>query len=162
MCRQINIGEKHGLKMNFDYDTIKIMKTSELMRGDWVHVKNSEYLNNVQIDGILGHSIFTKEAEYESEEISIEDIEPIPITVKLLEKNGFKKWTWDKRVGYVTTYAIGDGFQIEVCKNGFELVDNCSDGGDCGYTSDWLTDVGYVHKLQHLLKEFEIDKEIIL
>ena len=126
------------------------MKTSELMRGDWVCVYSNDRTEThpFRVNEIVERGVYDSHKGFVEEK----DIEPIPLTVEILEKNGFKKWTWDKRVGHVTTYAIGDGFQIEVCKNGFELVDNCSDGGDHGYTSNWLTDVDYVHKLQHLLK----------
>ena len=59
------------------------MNKLNLMKGDWVKVKNSDHLTNVQVDGFIGDSIFTKEAEYESEEINIEDVEPIAITHEL-------------------------------------------------------------------------------
>ena len=92
-----------------------------------------------------------------------ENIEPIPLTSEILEKNGFKKKVWrEYREPDVITYAIGGGFFIEVTADEYWLVDNCSDSNDCYYTSNWITKVEYVHKLQHLMRDLEIEKEIVL
>ncbi|MBR1809587.1 MAG: hypothetical protein IJ776_09420 [Paludibacteraceae bacterium] len=64
------------------------MKVSDLMQGDRI-ATNREYLPFAQVEDILGNSIITKEAEYESEEIEEKDIFPIPLTPKIFEKNGF-------------------------------------------------------------------------
>src|SRR5574344_2112988 len=92
------------------------MNKLNLMKGDWVKVKNSDHLTNVQVDGFIGDSIFTKEAEYESKEINIEDVEPIAITHELLEQIGFtvrwhenhwKNKEWDSHI-------IVPGYRIEI------------------------------------------------
>ena len=76
----------------------------------------------------------------------------------VMEKNGFKKKVWrEYREPDVTTYAIGGGFFIEVTADEYWLVDNCSDSNDY-YTSNWITKVEYVHKLQHLMRDLEIEK----
>ena len=133
------------------------MKTTELMIGDLVLVLGELG----KVIEIREHSVLLQGRNFYFGE---EDIEPIPLTVEILEKNGCRKWTWHNYPHEnVVTYAIGDGFQVEVTKkHGFWLVDNCSDSGDYGYESNWIADVNYVHKLQHLIRDLEIEKEIII
>lgn len=137
------------------------MKTSELMRGDWVCVYSNDRteIHPFMVNEIVERGVYDAHKGFVEEK----DIEPIPLTEEILEKNGFEKKVWWKyRESDVTTYAIGDGFHIELSENEFWLVDNCSEDGDYGYESNWFKDVKYVHKLQHLLKDLEIEKEIIL
>ena len=133
------------------------MKTTELMLGDLVLVLGELG----KVIEIHEHSVLLQGRNFYFGE---EDIEPIPLTVEILEKNGCRKWTWHNYPHEnVVTYAIGDGFQVEVTKkDGFWLVDNCSDSGDYGYESNWIANVNYVHKLQHLIKDLEIEKEIVI
>jgi hypothetical protein len=147
------------------------MKAEDLMIGDWVKtnpscgklacdIKSSiarvSEIGFSTSDGMYVSFVGIKGRYYDDE------IEPIPLTVEILEKNGCKKWTWHNYPHEnVATYAIGDGIQVEVTKkDGFWLVDNCSDSGDYGYESNWIANVNYVHKLQHLIRDLEIEKEI--
>jgi len=152
------------------------MKAEDLMIGDWINLNfdvdyktGNPIYGYAQVTGINKDGTIDVNCTYDKSE-SMQDgwdlklIEPIPLTVELLEKNGCRKWTWHNYPREnVITYAIGDGFQIEITKkNGFWMVDNCSDSGDYGYESNWIADVNYVHKLQHLIRDLEIKKEIIL
>lgn len=143
------------------------MKDNELMRGDYVMFYDKHKIGHVaKVDQVLRHScllIYKQQDEDLEVIVNYEDISPIGLTVELLEKNDCRKWTWHNYPREnVITYAIGDGFQVEVKENIFALVDNCTDSGDYGYDSNWIAEVKYVHKLQHLIRELEIEKEIIL
>ena len=140
------------------------MKATELMIGDWVEVTNSDYLKFVQVDGILGNSIFTKEAEYESEEIDINDLRTIPLTSEILEKNGFKRLQ-DTYLFNVTTNQFGVNLWLEIgpdswIENNKIRVDSLK--GDFNYPMLTIMSCKYVHEFQHLLKLFRIKKDIVL
>lgn len=140
------------------------MKTTDLMIGDWVISKDLKV--PVKVRSIMNHYYGTSIYFYHNgSEFIVQDfqIEPIPLTSEILEKNGFKKKVWrEYSEPDVTTYAIGGGFFIEVTMDEYWLVDNCSDSNDYYYTSNWIVKVEYVHKLQHLMRDLEIKKEIIL
>jgi hypothetical protein len=139
------------------------MKANELMIGDWVEVINSDHIKHAQVNGILANSIYTKEAEYESEEIAIDNIEPIPLTPEILEKNGFEhikqkviipsKSQEEVEVEYMYCKGLPCSFDII---HGYLMfnsnIDLCS----------IRMLVNYVHELQHLLKLCGIDKEIVV
>lgn len=139
------------------------MKAEELMIGDWVIRRGvpEEPMRLYDMKALSGIAYLDQDGRGIAEKF--ENIEPIPLTQEILEKNGFKKRVWWKyRESDVITYDIGEGFHIELSENEFWLVDNCSDSDDYGYKSNWITDVNYVYKLQHLMKDLEIEKEIVL
>jgi hypothetical protein len=142
------------------------MKAEDLMIGDWVYITEPDdfhgYIGKVVITNAETNYIAVRIPNMHLHDVFVEDLQPIPLTVEILEKNGCKKWTWHNYPHEnVATYAIGDGIQVEVTKkDGFWLVDNCSDSGDYGYESNWIANVNYVHKLQHLIRDLEIEKEI--
>ena len=144
------------------------MKVGDLMIGDFVAITEPDDFHGytgkvVNINGETGY-ITVNIPGMHNTEVLVDDLQPIPLTVELIEKNGCRKWIWHNYPHEnVVTYAIGDGIQVEVSKKyGFLLVDNCSDSGDYGYESNCIANVNYVHKLQHLIRDLEIEKEIIL
>ena len=167
------------------------MSKLNLMKGDWVKVKNSDHLTNVQVDGFIGDSIFTKEAEYESEEINIEDVEPIVITHELLEQIGFtvrwhenhwKNKEWDSHI-IVPGYRIAiwpaherlgsDGWpkRFQPKKSFFIRIEHHM---DCYYNNGvkmeesplteemYFNDIDNLHELQHALESVGAELEIKL
>lgn len=159
---------------------------SKLMIGDFVYrIVTYVDLNGkqvttkqlIQVCSVEEHSVQFKTNIADSSPSMIyitvmeDEIEPIELTEEILEKNCFEKWSWYKRTGQpwwdaekniVITYAIGNGFQLEKRENSFMLVDCPSDLGDYGYEANWITEVKYVHQLQHIVKTLDIDKEITL
>ena len=142
------------------------MNPKDLMIGDWVQNQDDSIKGR-----IVNIDAYQNRVEFGAHTIDADFVYPIPLTAEILEKNEFKKNAWWKHHKDDTvTYAIGNGFQIEIEErmiNGkdekiFNLVDNCRDDGDYGYESNLIVEVKYVHKLQHLLKDLEIEKEIIL
>ena len=155
------------------------MKTNEIMIGDWVY--NKHHKKNIQITpyDFFTHGHLPSGSQYfigEPEPVSGRDLEPIPLTPEILEKNGFyfgyttnemdlasntiaqlsqedKGWVWDE----------GDG-AIKV------IFPNESDGGmitiddqsfDRHLTMVFCENI-FVHELQHALRLCGIEKEIVL
>jgi hypothetical protein len=80
-------------------------------------------------------------------EVFCEDIEPIPLTVETLEKNGLIKGLWNR---YSLSPVIS--FTIEFANDSFYFRT----------TECRLCKIKSVSHLQHLLRDFGIDKEIVL
>lgn len=145
------------------------MKAEDLMIGDWVAIVKPDdfhgYNGQVKIiNGITGY-VTVNIPDMHDTDVLCDDLQPIPVTEEILEKNGLRKCSWYAgKNKTVTTYPIigSCGCHIEVCKDGFSLVDSVDDTGDHGYESNWLCDVNNVHELQHAFKIFEIDKKIEL
>lgn len=129
------------------------MKANELMTGDWVLIKRTpSYEYPYKICSINNYSIlgegYTDWIEVEAdEEIKLEDIEPIPLTAEILEKNGWKYNELPFIQGWeqfgLLLYAGGEGYRI-----------------NCGNNVAMRIDA--VHELQHALRLCGIDKEIVL
>lgn len=136
------------------------MKAEELMIGDLVNVFDVPK----QIEGIRTFKNGDEMVYYDGDNGNfIKSVTPILLTEEILEKSSWKKQIWWRyKQSNVITYDIANGFYLEVSDTGFALVDNCSDDGDYGYVSNWITDINYVHELQHALKLCVIEKEIIL
>ena len=121
----------------------KVMKATDLMIGDWViaYGKNTQvvWVGNIHKLAVRG---FPSEF-YEDE------IEPIPLTPEILEKNEFFKSYDDDGIHYkYTLISDGIGFSLKYVRSVFQ----------------WLgpLDFKYVHELQHALKLCGIKKEIEL
>lgn len=123
------------------------MKATDLMIGDWVirkgHSKEQMYI--ISIDDVCDT------VQLDLDGIAIRDkifnIEPIPLTSEILEKNGFE----------------GKQFYGELLCGGWQIMCDCkrlaarSEDG-------WLINITCenVHELQHALRLCGIDKEIKL
>lgn len=119
------------------------MKATELMIGDWVLCPDNmqrqvRYLQvRPSVIGIGGSS-------YDKNEI-----QPIPLTPEILEKNGFRKKSYIEVVGGLDTYYLGEeigSFRIHRLQK--------------GYYQFGLAKINFVHQLQHALRLCGIDKEI--
>ena len=131
------------------------MKASELMIGDWVMVCpwDETPWKPKKITDINFHSWegvdFCDDVGVEGwDELSLDQIKPIPLTKEILEKNGFvKDDTWDEWVHFTNGIIID--FTLLVDEDGFRLdIPNAR--------------INYVHELQHALKLCGINKEITL
>jgi hypothetical protein len=134
------------------------MKANELMIDDWVRIKYPD-----KYEGAIGKicSLTLLEGGYYAINISdvhfgylmtevfCEDIEPIPLTAEILEKNGF---TCDAN-------SMNDSDEFIVSVEYGEYQRNTNDG------FKMLSDgkiIKYVHELQHALRLCEVEKEIEL
>lgn len=143
------------------------MKIDELMFGDIVDVHRyecvvdggqyaqwNEYGKVVGItDSYITIKYIGREDDYSFEDVEEKDINPIPLGSEILKKNGF--W-YEHNVGYVIEeygyeiiYSLWD-HNLRILKNREQILN-----------LDYLDEM-CVHELQHILKLFNIDKEIEL
>ena len=141
------------------------MKAKELMIGDWVLHEGEPYqirqlgIYGVDRDGEDYPAVCVGKPKGIGLIVERNEIESIPITHEILEKNG---WTYnndDEKFSPKTW--VGGGLMLQ-------------DADDCGYrivvTSDYDDEdtnntpfvILYVHELQHALKLRRIKKEIVL
>ncbi len=116
------------------------MKATDLMLNDLV-MCNNKVCKVCSIEGVMILVSFKG-----GEKLTIEDnIEPIPLTPEILEKNGFE---YDKNR---KAYLMGLIFQLHQRFDGSFYLN----GVQC-------LSIGAVHELQHALKLCQIDKKITL
>lgn len=125
------------------------MNATELMVGDYVIRKNvpKEILIVDTIDSIRDIVYLDLDGLGITEKI--ENIEPIPLTQKILGQNGFELQRDKSELGTLDTYWLGSelgAFRIHRLNN-----------GDYQFG---LAKIKYVHQLQHALRLCGIDKEI--
>ena len=129
------------------------MKATELMIGDWVRCTDPKPFRIDQIDGI-------DEVVYSDDDfwIDAETLQPIPLTVEILDKNCEHIRTWYGKSFEWTWYNEENGSYIELssraCEDDFFFSVN---GGEY-----YLFKITYVHELQHALRLCGIEKEVVL
>lgn len=139
------------------------MKTNELMPGDWVTVteENNEFIGKVQaINAITNYCIVKVGGDWHGNEhdVFIEDMQPVPLTPEILEKNGFEVSSEHARY-----YFEEDGEKYEfVLRKMYDVNNRNKQIGWSFYAFNVLSLVDYVHELQHALRLCNIEKEIIL
>ena len=123
------------------------MKANDLMIGDWVqrsfNMGNKVPCKVVGISTEITVQFETGARLYEA----LKEVEPIPLTAEILEKNGFDVMVFDN--GDII-FAYGSLCIIE------------HKGLLTFKISDCRKRINYVHELQHALKLCGIDKEIEL
>lgn len=124
------------------------MKANELMIGDWV-------LYNETPQQILEISGIDDEVYLETDELVHQsEIQPIPLTEEILEKNGFEYKEGGKGLFGVT---IAPRY---LCKGvPFEVF---CDGEPFAIWFNEPIDIKYIHQIQHALRLCEITREIII
>lgn len=138
------------------------MNISELSIGDWVFhddiVFGREFgkvnrLSKNQQNETIGITVYRSDGAfgvvgYILTSITDNDIQPIPLTPEILEKNG-----WSKKYDDVWECGVWRISQINKCL--FILYNEKYDCDFCVY-------IDTVHQLQHALRLAGIDKEIVL
>lgn len=131
----------------------KAMKTNKLMIGDWVNnlIDNKYY----KIFSLLTNDVILENNE-SIFGYSCHDIEPIPLTAEILEKNGFVEFmphNWQ---------IVIDNIMIELRapEHNMAIWLDWNEHDTGTYASYMLPRPDYVHELQHALKFCEIDKKI--
>lgn len=118
------------------------------MIGDWVVYNGDvEYTDPIRIEGmdIATDMLITSDRE----DVGFEGVEPIPLTLKILDKNGFRAGIY----GYIVMMEKGVSFSLI---KGYE--------GDFWWTclGEPIVKIKFVHELQHALRLCGIKKEIEL
>ena len=145
------------------------MKIQDLSIGDWVAYNNDNYqilnlgaLAYVAGVGLQYRSYLALTKGYDiHDDVDIGDISPVPLTLEILEKNG---WELDK-------YRIWHRLSVDdnTHANVFLGVERCRievmrKSGDSDYFSCYadVEPEPYVHNLQRVLRLVGVDKEIVL
>lgn len=127
------------------------MKATDLMIGDWVNIqteKDDEPMYS-QVEQLLECEI---DADFQT---SYENVYPIPLTEEILEKNGFEH---EDGVGYIyDDYETSNKVIVDMWDGTIKILHNY----DIAFNRTYWRTVN-VHELQHILKDLEIEKEIIL
>lgn len=118
------------------------MKANELMIGDWV-ICHGEPMQIMEI--------FSDLVNAECWPYEYDDLQPIPLTPEILERNGFVPAT-----NGVSWYLRDD--DTDECLLMLNKIHNAFVMSTAGMTIGFQ----YVHQLQHLLRLCGIKKEIIL
>ena len=129
------------------------MQAKYLMVGDWVSY-NETPQQILEISGIDDEVYLeTDELVHQSE------IQPIPLTPEILEKNGFRI-IFDGEL-HVSYFKDIESFHTEVKVDKIGIYQKLSmlDGLGNGVA---IVECKYVHQLQHALRLCGIEKEIIL
>lgn len=136
------------------------MKTTELtlkdlMIGDWVVINNIPRQVTF-IDDCLNYKIIATGKQLDGSRVSYvgklsDEVQPIPLTLEILEKNGFKKYNELYRLD------IAEGVFVNADFNSKEPFVSAHNTCYRATTICW-----YLHQLQHALKLCGIKKEIIL
>ena len=137
------------------------MEAKELMIGDWV-IHRGEPAIVYEIDEYY-QRINTEPDGYDSIKcIDISEIEPIPITPEILEKNG-----WKVKKGFVQHGNFGDGPLMLWHTEENKILRNFTHELEINDLSSYKgfrvrIECNYVHELQHALRLCGIEKEIVL
>lgn len=126
------------------------MKANELMIGDWVTVRRpSNRREKVRVKSVIGNGTIeakTKDGLVVFGELAVE---PIPLTVEILEKNGFER----SKVFVEWKYEDDDVYMIYKPFPYLKIqMEECNIAFPCEY----------VHELQHALRLCGIEIEIKL
>lgn len=154
------------------------MKPEGLMLGDWVNVKTID--KNTRKEVIRAGRVVELSPYYKHVGVAFREedsarwfgigfppsiIEPIPLTVEILERNGFRYDDTD--TAGLDYYCLGEPGNETACivkKSGLDALKDTEEGqvvwcvyaGNC----DVYDKVLYVHTLQHALRMSGINKEI--
>lgn len=127
------------------------MKAEELMIGDWVRVTN-RIAKVHDMDRIVGVEFI--DGGYDV--FKIEELEPIPLTPEILEKNEFKKY--HDAAEDVDTY-MSNYFPFLLIEDNGRWSLSTYDSAPMLF---FLLYIDYVHQLQHLLRLWGTIKQIKL
>lgn len=141
------------------------MKATELMIRDWFLHEGEPYqirqlgIYGVDRDGKDYPAVCVGKPKGIGLIVERNEIEPIPLTPEILEKNGWVYNNEDEK--FFPQTWVGGGLMLQ-------------GAGDCGYrivvasdyddedTNDTSVILLYVHELQHALRLCRIEKEIVL
>lgn len=139
------------------------MKAQELMIGDWVicHHPTCEP-KQIQVNAGLLNGLERQDLGFQTEESPLfRIVEPIPLTLEILQKNGFET---DGEAIWASFCPEDKEFALEISEPNY-YDENYGERGywwtinACEYS---IIPLRYVHELQHALKLCGIDKEIEL
>ncbi len=127
------------------------MNAEELMIGDWVYCTNT--CKNAKVVGIYKPNDNYRIIVISEDDIELafceKNIQPIPLTAEILEKNGFV---------ISNEEPVIDEIGVSIIYGRYKRIDE----DQCTNYGDGLYPIKYVHELQHALRLCGIKKEITL
>ncbi len=127
------------------------MKTNELIVRDWVRIIDDDtdacFDARVEVIDMAGNVYVKAPGDETAYPYSVDCVEPIYLTQKTLEKNGFKNCK----------------FFGELLHGGWQILCDCSHLA-MRHETGWMMDIScsYIHELQHALQLCGIEIEIKL
>lgn len=136
------------------------MNANEFMIGDWVRCTDPKPFRIEQIDGI-GELVYGDDGFF----VNTADLQPIPLTVEILEKNGWRgrsrtQWQFFRDGCDKLNILLGKDYtQVEY----LNMIYNPEDNAEVNYGHNFeFPRTIYVHELQHALRLCGIEKTIEL
>ena len=130
------------------------MDIKSLMIGDWVKPQNVDASFRV---GLIGADSVWNDAD--THEWYYDELEPIPLTAEILEKNGFEK-TWqdnfvydNEDIGLIITFHPKETNYTNGIYDYIDIEKGC--------VTITEMPIEFVHQLQHVLRLCEVSIEII-
>ena len=142
------------------------MEARELMIGDWVMRGNFAH-EPMQVYSIRP-DINTVHMDFGGMGVAarIDQINPIPLTPEILEKNGFVKFDTNSAEDYLYVPDLSPCFAYGYFPNGVKkgwIIQISNDYLIVSYRRCSLhMEIHFVHELQHAIRLCEIEKEIVL
>ena len=153
------------------------MRAEELMINDWIAIDQPDRYagaigqikslsHHQEQDATYFHVFIQGKFGYLLKEVCSDDIRPIPLTSEILEKNDFSYCERDGGCyGYFEESYSNQTMEIILFNVNSEYRNvqiHISDANDENDVMLHLMECNYVHKLQHILKDCGIKKEIKL
>lgn len=131
------------------------MKASELMVGDLVLHDGKV----IRVDAVHKRKIGYHKTKDKLTWLFSGQFEPIPLTPEILEKNGFEK------KGVIKLYYLYAGIDHRVTiHDDKEFINSDNEWyvhvGNEDYCTIAMSELTYLHELQHILRLYKIDKDI--
>lgn len=139
------------------------MKAEELMIGDWVKFPNGieKIIDLPYIEGRGICASFAASATLFP--VKVDELEPVPLTKEILEKNGFEKLDFSHyHINDRTLVLDADGTWEDTTWHWVVTEMSTNAKGHDVVLDYYVATINYVHELQHALKLCGIDKEIVL
>lgn len=135
------------------------MKLSEqLMRGDWLYYRGRFNAFPFRVEQITKKKAgyHAKPGESRMHYIKLAEVQPIPLTDEILQRNGWEYNGEDEK--FFPETWVGGGLMLQKTDDGYMIVVTSDyDDEDTNHTPFVLK---YLHELQHALKLRGIDREI--
>lgn len=140
------------------------MNINELMIGNYVKCVGCKD-NIFQVISLFDGDLVTIQNSDDTFDCMLDRVQPIPITIEWLVKNGFEKRREDILDYYYYSKEIGNGL--------YKILIQCSDSdAGVGYFTLYFNnnkcqtsgyaDIQYIHQLQNLLNILNIKEEFIV
>ena len=126
------------------------MRATELQLGDYVNYRGQIIKVTSLYD--KGGSNEIGWSDKECVWVNADNVEPIPLTIEILENNGWKSMKNGSGDFILTKPLVGNSATVTKTINGYEMSHGAFNG----------LSIHYIHQLQHALRLCGIEKEIVL